>query len=100
MATVNKEQLVDACKKAAKSLGMVSAEEFMGQVWRTIQEEYDKEDIASWFEDQGLSYTDEDVDKVYEIYRYKYDCDYGTWDNIAAAYDYCGLNLEYKEDEE
>lgn len=62
---------------------------FLYDMARNIDEEYAREDVLNWFQDNGIRKPKKAlVDKVLSRYLSHADSNYGVWDNIAAAYDY------------
>ena len=78
------EKVLNACEKSAKELG-ISVETFMRSVYDELEERYDREDIMDFLDDLDIAYNDDDIDAIRKIYRDKYDCSIGTWDNISMA---------------
>ena len=79
------KQFKETVEEAAEKLGM-SVERFKRTIFDELQEQYDKEDITSWLEDNGHKVTKKLVNEMFNVYRHHYDSEYGTWDNIASAY--------------
>lgn len=71
------------------------------KMYDTLQEEYDKEDVVSWLESDSsypsLAENDDFVDYLTFQYRRRFDSEYGTWDNIASAFDYVKDMTEWKD---
>ena len=86
------DRIYEATKKMSKELD-ISVSEILRTMWDVQQTIYDKEDIEQWLEEEEYEYTDGDVQKIYEAYRSNADCNFGTWDNIARAYDRTDLKL-------
>ncbi len=96
---ISHDKLNAACEKAAKELG-VTPEEFKRAVYAEKQEDFDRQDVILWLEQQGYKFTDDDVDQILETYRDDYDADRGTWSNIESAYYENDMHLSYIDDED
>lgn len=94
---IPEEKLNAACQMAADTLG-VDVEVFKRAVFENKQEEYDRNDIINWFDDQGYVYTDDDVDQILCTLRDDWDADRGTWSNIESAYYNNNMHLPYADD--
>ena len=71
------------------------------KMYDTLQEEYDKEDVVSWLEIDSsypsLAENNDFVDYLTFQYRRRFDCEYGTWDNIDSAFNYVKDMAEWKD---
>lgn len=80
-------ELKKELEKVAEKLGIS-----YGELQRTVhsweQDECDEMDVRQWLADHDVEYTNEVLDKVIGRYQSHYDSEYGTWDNISAAYYY------------
>lgn len=95
---IESEKLNAACQAAAESLG-VDVEIFKRAVFEEKQQEYDRNDIINWLNEEGYVYTDDDVDQILSTLRDDWDAERGTWSNIESAYYNNNMHLPHEDDE-
>ena len=63
-------------------------------VYRYLWSEHVREDVASYAESKDIELTNDEIDKITELYVYEgeYDCEYGYWSNIETL-----INRVHKE---
>lgn len=62
---------------------------------------YNKEDCRQWLENNGyssLSENEKAVEFLSDISYHKWDCEYGTWDNIENGFKYIKYYMEDNDD--
>lgn len=62
--------------------------EEMLQVYSELDEEYLREDIQQWAEDNGKTVDDELLENILGELNKNYDSNSSLWDNIAANYNW------------
>lgn len=71
------------------------------KMYDMMQEEFDREDIISWLENDScypsLAENEKFVDYLAYMYRKLSDSNYGTWDNIEIAFNRIKDELEWKD---
>ena len=69
-----------------KKMTDVEISTLIRECYNVIEEEYDREDIITWLDENGIVADPVLVDKLYEDYIDNRDSDMGTWDNIRSSY--------------
>lgn len=71
------------------------------KIYDTLQEEYDKDDIVNWLENDSsypsLAENDKFVNYLTFQYRHLFDSEYNIWDNIVSAFNYVKDMTEWKD---
>lgn len=74
---------------------------FVGKMHELLQDEYDKEDVIIWLENDSrypsLAENEDFVDYLAHMYQKLSDCGYGVWDNIATAFKRVKDEPEWRE---
>ena len=77
-----------------------SPEQVMRFIYEKLDREYDRDDIAQYLDEHDYKVSEENISAVECYYRRNYDCNYGTWDNIAAAVEIAVRNGDLGDDDD
>ena len=78
------EELKKVISEAAQKLNL-NEEQFMREVYWQFRYKYDREDIIEYLNDNEMSYTDEEVDKMVDALNDSYDSNASIWENVSRA---------------